>query len=806
MKKMVTAITVLFLVLLSLNGFAGYGRNVVRDFRTMLAQEGFSPESANKLSDPNTKKTILEFQGKSGIEPAGTLDNATLVALKRREAADNPPWAMEGASENGAYRLAKISDVGEAKDVNASAKKVSVTERFAQEFKTMIGSKSLAAAWFVGLLVAILFWRKKRLVERKDIRKGAGYFFYLFSLEFLVPFTIILGAYYAFCGALWFMIDSVNLGALVKLEEALEKARSMFSVFKVSAFQTFGVLVILYLLNFVRVPSSNISTLFKFFDRYQKFVRRAYIVAVLLASFTLLGSQIGNPTSALKVKIRTTRDGYADLVNDTAELLSQVVFHDLFEKAKKDFPESYIEAFDLPGKILADAESLKKYYEKVSDKYSFKDDSVVMLYSKYIGRSHLKGYSEILSLDFDRISVSRSEVSKENKEHIRKNVEARSGDINLVVLDEEAATKRIVPTQYPETLTQKQIESTKKAISNYKQKIPARAVELLQLPGGKKILLHGPRLITAQLKTAVFGELIRNIPLFGPLVDVASNTIGKAVEVKFGESAENALAISGKDSGRLGSALRSESSKIVQATDIFLTKDQLRFARIEPARLKAEVQHFKEKDMLLQSKAQQLQVERLIAGLKSKSDDDFFDARKQIINLKNKISAEKIHEVDSITKDRILSIIDKLDKSEGAQYDAEYNRLKRYNPLLSHQQRARIKSIENKKFDAVIEDLASENKKVREKASAKLNKMAPHLSKSQVNRIIGMLDSNKTFREYLYRESHCTWYEYITQKYYAGQILSQMDSPYVNAAIKQRARGAVSGGKTKKRVTDPGWI
>lgn len=119
----------------------------------------------------------------------------------------------------------------------------------------------------------------------------------------------------------------------------------------------------------------------------------------------------------------------------------------------------------------------------------------------------------------------------------------------------------------------------------------------------------------------------------------------------------------------------------------------------------------------------------------------------------------------------------------------------------------------------LIAHLRSPSEEHRIKASNLLVKSSNKLDKSQVNEIIELMRNGRNeWKKYLYRESHCTWYEYTTLKYYAADTLIEMNSPDIideilNEAIKELLKGileeaikARKNNKTKRRVTDPGWV
>jgi hypothetical protein len=108
----------------------------------------------------------------------------------------------------------------------------------------------------------------------------------------------------------------------------------------------------------------------------------------------------------------------------------------------------------------------------------------------------------------------------------------------------------------------------------------------------------------------------------------------------------------------------------------------------------------------------------------------------------------------------------------------------------------------------LILELRSDDEKIRIKAFNKLSKIDDKLSRSDVDKIIHMMRyDSKEFSKFLYRQSHCSWYEYSSIKYYAANILIKIKSPYINEELLNEARGVtIDKGKTRRRVTDPGWV
>ena len=107
----------------------------------------------------------------------------------------------------------------------------------------------------------------------------------------------------------------------------------------------------------------------------------------------------------------------------------------------------------------------------------------------------------------------------------------------------------------------------------------------------------------------------------------------------------------------------------------------------------------------------------------------------------------------------------------------------------------------------LIVQLSSPSGKKRNEAANLLSYGGKELTKSVIDKIIDLMRNGKgQWSKRLYRQSHCTWYEKTTVKYYAARSLVNMKSPYVTDEIMREARNKTNKEKTRYRVTDPGWI
>ncbi|MEW6363311.1 MAG: hypothetical protein AB1714_01590 [Acidobacteriota bacterium] len=109
--------------------------------------------------------------------------------------------------------------------------------------------------------------------------------------------------------------------------------------------------------------------------------------------------------------------------------------------------------------------------------------------------------------------------------------------------------------------------------------------------------------------------------------------------------------------------------------------------------------------------------------------------------------------------------------------------------------------------DQLIRQLYSRDEERREQACEKLCGMANRLSKRKVTQFAEIMQhGQETWSKFLYREHHCEWYEDTSIKHYAARVLSASTSPSVTQAVRTEAAKWEEEGKSRRRVTDPGWI
>jgi len=430
--------------------------------------------------------------------------------------------------------------------------------------------------FIIGCLLTFLFLRKKRKIEKSQSKKGILYYFYANSLDFLVPFVVVAFFYLVLDLVISIAVasDSATLHFLIRFEEVLAKAKSFFSIFKLNAIQALIVLLGLYFLGFLRFPTEKSRMLFTVFDKYQIFFRRVYIVLVLLCSFTFFGAQLGESTKNVTLRIKTVRDGYADLCNEVQDTISEEVAHQLYSKVLDSFPQPYQDALELPTKIEQETNSLSVYYSSVRNDFGAKDRNVETLVDKGSLRAR-----------------TASDLKVEVHDGLRNRID-------------------YFTTPDPRQINYKKIEDAKSTVRQYRNKLRSRAIELLHIEGGKKVTFHIPKVFTGKFKKVFFEQIIKDYPILEPVVDMFSRTLDKQIEAKIESSIERIANSTIQNPESFDKSAVTQASTIASQKNIETTKSDLETARRTSIELRSQLTSIeKARTSLFRSISPQLSVE-----------------------------------------------------------------------------------------------------------------------------------------------------------------------------------------------------
>lgn len=396
----------------------------------------------------------------------------------------------------------------------------------------------ITTVFLIGCLLTYLFLRKKRKIEENNWKTNFIYYFYKNSLDFLVPFVVITFLYLMLSLVVAIASNYTSLHYLIRFEESLEKLKTFFTIFKLNAIEALFVLVALYLLGFLRFPSQMSKKLFSLFDKYQIILRRVYIVIVLLCSFTFFGTQLGEPTKNLSLRIKTVRDGYAELCKEVQNTIAEEVAISLYPKVHYKFPQPYQDALKSPTRIEQETNALRDYYNSVRSKFDTKDANVDSI--------------------IDKVSRRKKTASDLEKE---------------IKIPEDASKRRYYSViKDPRQINYKKIQNAKIALGNYRSGLQPRVINLLQIEGGKKITSQIPKVFTGEVKKTLFRQIIKEYPILEPIVDVFFQTLDKEIETNVEQAVDRATNTTIKNPENIETIITNETKKIVQQKNVEIPK------------------------------------------------------------------------------------------------------------------------------------------------------------------------------------------------------------------------------------------
>jgi len=432
------------------------------------------------------------------------------------------------------------------------------------------------------ILTLLVYWKKRSLAkEHRD--KEFLYYFLRSSLEFLVPLTIVLFFYLGLLAVISLRWQDISLQSLIRLEEFLATIHS-YTKWKLSKLMVLGLFVGIYILGLLRLPLEIREKFYKGVEWVATWGKRAYVVFVLLCSFTLLGTQLGPVSDDLKLRIKLTRDGYADLHHQVEEAISEEVAIQLHTKTHDSFPVPYQTALKKPEEVGSRATVLQNHYAQAQSEYGVKSTKAETVISTVQERRNAKIETEIR-------------------------------------LEREASTetRTVFEPELAQT-TYRKVTEASAAITNHRQKTQGRFVSFLNTVDGKKLTVQGAKVVTGFMKSGAFSSWIKTYPIAEPFIDVFFKTLDDKIKATVERVADNATRSVVQDPQTMETTINSESSKIVSQTEIKIAPETMQKVNESAARLEAELATIEsakvEIDIGIQQ-ARDVKTEKLIAQLQS---------------------------------------------------------------------------------------------------------------------------------------------------------------------------------------------
>jgi hypothetical protein len=657
----------LFIIAASLLSAALTSEQVVQ-VQQKLTELGYATGRADGIMGPITEKALKQFQTHQKLPVTGRVDENTLTALGLSESMG----AVSG--KTGGERRTTADNFPSAE-----------TSSQRQTARGLLLSIPFHWYFFSGLVLTLLAFVGVRRLGGVGRKKSWGYFFAKNSLEFLVPFVAVSGFYFLLAYSLSYFSNYLSLKRLVAFENVVTQVKSVVDHLNFEPLTVLLIFVLLFILGLLRVPPQGFETASSAFSRYQKITRRLYITIVLMCSLTLLGTYAGEPTNDLRIRIKTLRDGYADLVSDIESSLVEETATEILKSAKAQLPETYTNALALSLTEEDKLYELAAYYRTEQKKWHI----------------DLPGVNAMID---SRIPKPKVIV-----------FEAAGGSVA------DSSMSRRLQTRVPAAATIQNLEKLRAQI----EKTPARAgkrrlVELVGSKSGRKILCEIPRVFTHRVRNGIVRQCAARYPLLEPIVDIFVNTFDDKMQQKI-ENAAVRIADSGlKQPENSRQMIKEEVGKLAAPSKL----------SVDPGRI---------------SKAEAL-------GLRLQSDLQAYDAAKERIE-------------------------------------------------------AKVKSVQSKEVRGLISQLTAPDPETRADAARRLAQMGKTISRGDFDKIVDIMRNGRAeSRKKLYRQSHCTWYEYTQSRYYAAEALMTINSPYINEQIIGEARRAKAEGRAKRRVNDPGWV
>ena len=355
----------------------------------------------------------------------------------------------------------------------------------------------MTVAFFGALILAWLCYRQKKQLKQHGSEQGVAQEFFGRGLEF---FAILAGVLLLYNVLLLFVAvgwQYVSVRFLISLENFLAKLQEGFKNYGLTWTRTLIVLLIIYLLGFTKIGILRSGRPGKAFKRTKIVFRRVQTAVILLASFTLLGSQVGEPAATLDIRLRTVRNEYGILRTELAETLAHQTANQLYGRLRDQLGTNYQSIPPALKRVEDKSASLREYYRSFRQEYDARDE--------HVERANQR-------------TARRETVNQEirpSAEQSRHNDAAAAQEVDV-----------------PAAASLEEIKGARQGLAKYREKVSPEIVKLIAHPGGKDIILHLPSLFTAKISEFLVDPLTEEYPILKPLIGIFSSTFDEAVKLK----------------------------------------------------------------------------------------------------------------------------------------------------------------------------------------------------------------------------------------------------------------------------------
>jgi hypothetical protein len=534
----------------------------------------------------------------------------------------------------------------------------------------------------------ILVWyslRRRRTLRRFGREKTLAFKFWGQTVEFSAILAVVLAWYHALLLLLSSGWEYLSAGTLLRLEHWLVTMQALLDRYKLNWTTTLGIMLLLYWLGAMRIVWFERNTPFSIFKKTKSILHVINVLAFLLASFTLLGSEPGAAAATLEIRLQKQRTDYGVLRREVKRALAGTSTSRAFDNVMRAFPSEPSAVAKLVESIDRNADALRKSYTDTKAKYDVRDASTERLLAGYDRKQE----------DVERVQ-SVSESDSESSDHDAENP--------------------------PDVVSEHEIEGATASLHVLEEKVSPPFLGFLKRPGAKDIALHIADLPMDKTLEVLLRPITEAYPVLKPALDVLTSTLTDAVR----QPLERKL-------------------------------DELTPALIERPD----------------------DAESLI----SQAAKDLADP------IPVKIPPEQIR--------HFQRAVGELER-EAKEFETGITRMDRI-----------ARSAESHRNQTLLSRLENSEHNVRLRAAEELSSRGDKLSREEVHGLVDLMrNGREKWTTSTEREPghHCTWYEDTTVRYYAGRALQDMKSPYLDESVRTAARRAQDEGKSRYKVTDPGWV
>ncbi|SEF79606.1 hypothetical protein SAMN05444920_101686 [Nonomuraea solani] len=376
---------------------------------------------------------------------------------------------------------------------------------------------------------------------------------YLIPIGVAVTFSVVLP---------WWVprnADGMDVSRLIALQRLFEQVSTFFSgQLKLSEPKVLGVLAAVYLASVLLASRRGrlVGGLHRVADLYTKYSGPAAAGLATLAAFTFFGMRAGDPAHELRLKVKVTQEGYAEVAKRVEAELSARVVSGLYAKVRARFPAPYQRAIaELPqvGELAA---SVRQEADSARGVYGVTEPAV--------------------------------------ERALRA---ARTGEGGAAEWRVESMAEPAAP---PDGITPEQVEAARRGLAG--TSADTRAIELVD-DGHKKVTLQLEKVVSERIM-ALTKSLSQAVPMLEPLMAAFADATDKTVQDRMGLVYDRVMATAQRRPGDLPAVIDREVRAVVAAADVA--------AAVERATPRAEEQAGRHRKLLATLKKGEYLIDRRV--------------------------------------------------------------------------------------------------------------------------------------------------------------------------------------------------